>query len=138
MSQICGKLGLLSVKDYLQIYPTLCLLLCILLPPIPLRCTLTLQTPWIRNKHETEHSLFPGEMKGYWGLKGAVHAAKMTCHNTGWIKGHGGRETQEAYKQALFSPSVSVCHKVTSTDFIYLKFHFILEKLHSCFTLTKT
>ncbi len=47
---------------------------------------------------------FPGEMKGYRGLKEAAHAAEMACHNTRWIKEHGGREKREVYEEALFFP----------------------------------
>lgn len=47
---------------------------------------------------------FPGEMKGCCGLKEAAHAAEMACHNTRWIKEHGGREKQEVYEEALFFP----------------------------------
>lgn len=62
---------------------------------------------------------FPGEMKGCWGLKEAAHAAEMACHNTRWIKEHGGREKREVYEEALFFPSVFTCHKVTSTDLLH-------------------
>ncbi|CAB1419179.1 unnamed protein product [Pleuronectes platessa] len=48
--EICSKLGPLSVKDCLQIYPSLCRRRASSSPYTRCR-TQTLQTPWIRDKH---------------------------------------------------------------------------------------
>lgn len=56
-----------------------------------LRCTLTLQTPWIRDKHGST-PFFQARWKAAEGLKEAAPGAGVACHNTRWIKEHGKRK----------------------------------------------
>lgn len=84
---------------------------------------------------------FPGKMKGCWRLKEEAHAAEMACHNTRWIKEHGGREKQEVYEEALFSPlSVYMSQGDLGRFVSHLIKKFCLnpEKLKSWYSFFKT
>lgn len=78
-------------------------------------------------------------MKGCWGLKEAAHAAEMACHNTRWIKEHGGRGGR--FMRRLYISPLSVY--TSQGDFgrfvsrLIKKFHLSLEKWQSWCTLFK-
>lgn len=61
--------------------------------PFSLCCTLTINMGALT---------FPGEMKGSRGLKDAAQAAEIACHNTRWIKEHGGGEGRQVSRLYLF------------------------------------